>query len=167
MEFITVHDHAYSSTAVGMYNKEHVRRWLKLHHATKRDVWLQLYKKHVGRVFCIRMPWKRRCVSDGSTTLRRIDDRRHMLRFTPRRPDSVWAPSNIARMKRLVQEHKMTPAGLKVFRSANWSSRPTGFLGRAIAATAADLERALLKRTIAWKHWQNRPPSARRIAICG
>ncbi len=35
--------------------------------------------------------------------IRRVDDRSYARRFTPRRPDSVWSKSNIARVERLAR----------------------------------------------------------------
>ena len=45
----------------------------------------------------------------------RIDDERHMQRFTPRRPTSNWSNINVAKMERLIQEGRMRPAGLAAF----------------------------------------------------
>ncbi len=56
------------------------------------------------------------CFGWIDSQLRRIDDRKHVIRFTPRRPKSNWTSSNISLVKKLITEKKMTPAGLRVFR---------------------------------------------------
>ena len=46
---------------------------------------------------------------------RRIDDRGYSIRFTPRRPTSIWSAVNIARVAALTAEGRMQPAGLEAF----------------------------------------------------
>ena len=45
----------------------------------------------------------------------RIDDERHMQRFTPRRPNSNWSNINVAKVERLTKEGRMRPAGVAAF----------------------------------------------------
>jgi hypothetical protein len=42
-----------------------------------------------------------------------IDDQTYLIRFTPRRPLSIWSAVNIAKVERLRGEGRMTPAGEK------------------------------------------------------
>jgi uncharacterized protein YdeI (YjbR/CyaY-like superfamily) len=53
---------------------------------------------------------------DGQT--RTLDEERGMQWFAPRRPGSVWAKSNKARVERLIAEGRMTPAGLAKIEAA-------------------------------------------------
>lgn len=46
-----------------------------------------------------------------------IDDTRYKIRFTPRKPDSRWSAINVEKARRLIEEGKMTPAGLELFRN--------------------------------------------------
>jgi hypothetical protein len=46
--------------------------------------------------------------------IRRIDDHRHMRRFTPRRKRNNWSNSNKRRALRMLREGKMTEAGRSV-----------------------------------------------------
>jgi uncharacterized protein YdeI (YjbR/CyaY-like superfamily) len=46
--------------------------------------------------------------------LNRIDDEKHVIRFSPRRKDSVWSDANRARVKKLIAEGRMKPSGLAV-----------------------------------------------------
>lgn len=141
------------------------RAWLLKHHASRSGVWLKLTKKNfqpglsyndaVEEALCY--GW-----IDGQ--LRRIDDRSHRLRFTPRKAGSTWAPSNIVRVKRLMKAKKMTPAGLKVFKPSKQNTAPVTSTPKSLTLPP-DLGRALRSRAMAWKHWQTYPPSFRRIAI--
>lgn len=138
------------------------RTWLQSHHASVTELWVTLYKKHVARGLTYPEAVEEAlCFGWIDGQLRRLDDEKHMLRFTPRRPGSVWAPSNIARVRRLTKEKKMTLVGLKVFTPRKHPERV------ALAATTttrrlpADLGRALRTKPIAWKRFQSYPPSHR------
>lgn len=50
---------------------------------------------------------------DGVRT--RLDDGSYKIRFTPRRPGSVWSAINIAKVEALVAAGRMQPAGLAAF----------------------------------------------------
>ncbi len=47
---------------------------------------------------------------------RRIDSISYTIRFTPRKPKSIWSAVNIKRAKELIDVARMRPAGLKAFR---------------------------------------------------
>ncbi len=143
------------------------RSWLRKNHAKSSGAWVQLYKKHMNRGLAYADAVEEAlCFGWVDGQLRRIDGRRHMLRFTPRRPNSIWARSNITRVKKLMKAKKMTAAGLKLFRTARRerNTAPDASVPRSLSLPH-DLRQALVERRIAWQHWQNRPPSARRIAI--
>ncbi|MET4579447.1 YdeI/OmpD-associated family protein [Ottowia thiooxydans] len=46
---------------------------------------------------------------------RRIDDLSYSIRFTPRKPGSIWSAVNIAKMARLEAEGRMTAAGAAAY----------------------------------------------------
>lgn len=143
------------------------RAWLKKHHASSTGVWVRLNKKHVGQgLQYAEAVEEALCFGWIDGQLRRIDDRSHMVRFTPRRAGSIWAPSNIARMKRLIKEGRMTPAGRRVFKPAEVKRRtaPTAAAPTSLRLPP-DLAKALRKSPKARKHFLNYPPSHRRIAI--
>ncbi len=85
--------------------------------------------------------------------LRRIDDRSHALRFTPRKPASQWSASNKARVERLTREGRMAPAGLGGGRGRQGERR----LGRADLA-----RRPTRRRPTSRRRW---PPCPRRSAL--
>lgn len=140
------------------------RSWLRMHHAQSQGIWLKLAKAYVGHPLSYpRAVEEALCFGWIDGQLRRIDDRWHMLRFTPRRPGSVWAPSNIARMKRLIKEKRMTPAGLKVFRQADLKTdtAPSPAMTSSLRIPP-DLARAFAARPIARQHFRGYPPSHQR-----
>ncbi len=55
---------------------------------------------------------------------RHIDDESYAQRFTPRKDNSQWSESNLRRVKKLLKEGKMTPAGLaKLSSLRDWDKK--------------------------------------------
>lgn len=152
---------------ISFSNRGQWRSWLTKNHAKNKGVWVRFYKKFVQRGLKYTDAVEEAlCFGWIDGQLRRIDDRRHMIRFSPRQPNSVWARSNIARVKKLIKVKRMTPAGLKLFKSAKLEQQtaPDASMPKSLMIPP-DLKQALLKRPISWKHFQGYPPSNRRLAI--
>jgi uncharacterized protein YdeI (YjbR/CyaY-like superfamily) len=143
------------------------RAWLEAHHADEREVVVGYYKKSSGRAG---ITWKESvdealCFGWIDGVRRGIDDESYSNRFTPRRPRSNWSAINIKRARELIEEGRMTPAGLAAFeartddRSAIYS-----YEQRHEATLDAEQERRFRAHAAAWEWFQSRPPSFRRTA---
>jgi uncharacterized protein YdeI (YjbR/CyaY-like superfamily) len=140
------------------------RSWLERHHAARTQVWLLLHKKHVQEpgVRYDEAVEEALCWGwiDGLT--RRWDDRSYAVRFTPRKPGSVWSESNVARVERMVAEGRMTAAGQALVdeakRRGTWDEAASGRLD----VTPPDLEAALAGVPAARDRWTTWAPSYRR-----
>jgi uncharacterized protein YdeI (YjbR/CyaY-like superfamily) len=117
-------------------DRETWRAWLAAHHAERSEIWLVFLKKHVGEP-CVTLD---EAVEDAlcfgwiDGLLRRIDERSHALRFSPRKLTSQWSPSNKQRVERLVAEGRMTPAGLAAYRRSRGTRRRQPEAGRRAGA---------------------------------
>lgn len=134
------------------------RKWLEKNHAKAKEAWFVFYKKHTVRPG---VPYEDAieealCFGWIDGQLRRIDSEKHMLRFCPRRRGSVWAESNIRRVKKMIALGKMTPAGLKAFEGHEKRKVPSKI------AMPDDLKRALKKSKKAWGNFNSFPPSHRK-----
>ncbi len=101
------------------------RTWLAEHHATSAEIWLVFGKKGSGvqTVSLEEAVEEAVCFGWIDSRLKRIDDRTHALRFSPRKPKSVWSQSNKDRVERLIAQGRMTPAGLAAVVAAKASGR--------------------------------------------
>jgi uncharacterized protein YdeI (YjbR/CyaY-like superfamily) len=143
------------------------RRWLEEHHAGTRGVWLVLQKK------ASRRPGPRYeeaveealCFGWIDSKLRRLDEERAVQWFSPRKATSIWSKSNVARVERLIEQGRMTPAGLAVVEEAkrrgSWQ-RPMG--GRESLEIPPDLQEAL-EQGGAVERFQAFAPSYRQIYL--
>ncbi|MCU0914432.1 MAG: YdeI/OmpD-associated family protein [Planctomycetes bacterium] len=101
-------------------SRDHWRAWLMEHHATVPEMWLVFYKKHTGKsgLTYVEAVEEALCFGWIDGILKRIDDEKHTVRFTPRRKNSIWSESNKKRVARLIEENRMTEAGLVKVREA-------------------------------------------------
>ena len=105
------------STALTCKNPRVWRSWLRTHHHTAREIWLVFYKKHTGiaGISYEEAVQEALCFGWIDGIVKKLDEERYAQRFTPRRAGSSWSASNIRRMRRLIDEGRMTGVGLRVF----------------------------------------------------
>ena len=143
-----------------------LRAWLHENHASASELWVGFYKQDSGKPS---MTWPESvnaALSYGwiDGLRKSIDDVSYVIRFTPRKPTSIWSNVNIAKVNRLIEQGRMAPAGL-----AAWDLRDeqrSGVYAFERKATTLDMEaKRLFKRNeTAWSFFQAQPPYYRRVA---
>ena len=143
------------------------RAWLEEHHGDRSEIWLVLLKKHVDEPCVTLAEATEEAVAYGwvDSVERRIDERSHALRFTPRRPGAQWAQSNKDRVEKLLREGRMAPAGLAVVEAAKADGSWDELTSLDLDTTPPDLEAALAAVPEAARRWRAWPPSHRRAYI--
>jgi len=96
------------------------RRWLERNHARKRELWVGFHKRHTSRPS---MTWPESvdqafCFGWIDGLRRSVDEDRYVIRFSPRRPTSIWSAVNTRRVSVLRRLGLMTAAGLAAFAAA-------------------------------------------------
>lgn len=143
------------------------RAWLEQHHESATEVWLGQWKKHTGRQT---LSWAEAvdealCFGWIDGLLRRVDDERHMQRFTPRKPTSNWSAVNIANVERLRAEGRMRPAGEAAFARRRDDRTAVYSHEQRKNPRLAPEEQAMLEAdAAAWADFSGRSPSYRRQA---
>jgi len=91
------------------------RDWLASHHKLESEAVLVIHKKdfeaygmgyEAATEEALCFGW-----IDG--LLKSLDERRYLLRYTPRRRDSIWSVTNMERVERLMRDGLMVEAGLE------------------------------------------------------
>ena len=142
------------------------RAWLERNHGRAKVLWVGFQKRDTG-VPSITWPEsvdEALCFGWIDGVRYRVDADRYMIRFTPRRSDSVWSSLNIRRMKVLFRAGRVTPAG-----EAAWEARDAKRSGVYSFEQRKDpvFDPALLKRfkanAAAWAFFESQPPGYRRL----
>src|SRR4051812_9616428 len=98
-----------SETAVFFTSPQEMRLWLEGNAATKQEAWIGFYKKGSGKPS---ITWPESvdealCFGWIDGLRKGIDDVSYKIRFTPRKPGSIWSAVNIDRVKELTALGRM------------------------------------------------------------
>ena len=99
------------------------RAWLQAHYAGESELWLAIYKKGSGQtgVTYEEAVEEALCYGWIDGLVQTIDEEKYAVRFSPRKPGSVWAESNKRRVEKLIQEGRMAEPGLQKVAAAKAS----------------------------------------------
>jgi uncharacterized protein YdeI (YjbR/CyaY-like superfamily) len=140
------------------------RKWLDKNHAKSPGVWLIYYKKSSGtpRVEYNDAVEEALCFGWIDSTIRPIDDKKYMQRFTPRKPKSGWSGLNKQRINRMIEQGLMAPAGLEKIEIAKKDGSWESFDHIDAIQLPDDFAKALAKNKKAKSNFQNFPQFARK-----
>jgi uncharacterized protein YdeI (YjbR/CyaY-like superfamily) len=142
--------------------------WLEQHGATKTEFVVGYYKRSSKRPS---MTWAESvdaalCFGWIDGVRKRIDEHSYQIRFTPRKPTSIWSRINIERTRVLQREGKMREAGLKAYSHRREDkSRIYSYEQQKKAALDRADELRFRKAKAAWKFFEAQPPSYRQLVI--
>ena len=143
------------------------RAWLEQHHESANEIWLGYWKKHTGKPS---LTWSQAvdealCFGWIDGILRRVDDERHVQRFTPRKPTSNWSAVNIAKIEQLRAAGRIRPAGEAAFAlRREEKSGVYSYEQRHLAAFEPEQEERFRADAAAWEYWSAAPAGYRKMA---
>ena len=149
-------------------NREDWRFWLKENYDKENHVWLTLFKKKFQKKGMTLKDAVEEAICFGwiDGKLKRMDNERFILRFSPRKAKSVWSKINKERAQRLIKSGRMTEAGLVKIEVAKknglWQSAYTNKIKEDIPL---DLKEALMKEKKSWENFQKFANSYRNMYI--
>ena len=140
------------------------RAWLEANHATARGAWLVTWRARSGRqgLDYEAAIEEALCFGWVDSTAGRVDDDRGKLYFAPRKPRSVWAATNKARVERLIAAGMMAPGGLSAIERAKANGSWTVLDSVERLEIPDDLAAALAATPPADANFAAFPPSARK-----
>lgn len=148
-------------------SQEEFRQWLEKNHEIEKELLVGFWKIASGKPS---MSWSESvdqalCFGWIDGIRRSLGDDSYTIRFTPRKPKSIWSRINIEKVERLKKQGLMRPTGLVAYerkeddRSAIYSyeNRPREF--------APEYEKRFRKSKKAWNFFESQPPGYRRLMI--
>ena len=146
---------------------EAFRQWLEKNHQSETEQWVGYYKVKSG---ITSMTWSESvdealCFGWIDGLRKSIDEKSYKIRFTPRKPNSIWSAVNIRKIAELTKQGKMMAAGIASFKKMDkkkagiYSFEQTNFkLDKAF-------EQKIKANKKAWEYFQSLPPSAKKSTI--
>jgi uncharacterized protein YdeI (YjbR/CyaY-like superfamily) len=147
-------------------SRAHWHAWLEKNHASVAEIWLVFHKRHTRATSIAREASVEEALCFGwiDSLVRRLDDERYAVKFTPRKPGSRWSDVNRRRYASLEKRGLLEPAGR--------ANAPTGKRAYAVrqrrafdAPVPGYIERALKTKPAAWQCFETLAPSYRRAYV--
>jgi uncharacterized protein YdeI (YjbR/CyaY-like superfamily) len=143
------------------------RAWLEAHHESAVELWVGFHKRASGTPS---ITWPESvdaalCYGWIDGLRKSLDENRYVIRFTPRRPGSIWSSINVKRVAALTKSGLMRPAGKAAFaRKKKEKSGVYSFEQKQPVTLDAASQQRLEANPAAWKYFQSQAPWYRRTA---
>jgi len=141
-------------------------QWLKKHHVKSVELWVGFYKKSSGKA-SITYPEaldEALCFGWIDGIRKSVDVDRYTIRYTPRKPGSIWSNVNIKRMNELIALGRVMPAGLAAFEVRKAEKSGVYSYENRPRQLSAEYEQQLRANKQASEFFQSQAPSYQRTA---
>lgn len=142
------------------------RAWLRQHHTSATELVLRLAKVHAsaGGITYAQALDEALCFGWIDGVRRRLDADGFSIRFTPRKPRSIWSRVNVDHAERLIREKRMTKAGMAAFEARQEDRTGVYAFEQRSPGLSAGYRQQFAKRRAAWKYFEGEAPWYRRTA---
>lgn len=143
------------------------RAWLAKHHATATELLVGFHKAGTG---VPSMTWTESvrealCFGWIDGIRKRVDDTRYTIRFTPRKPTSIWSATNVKHVEELTKAGLMQPAGLAAYARARENKTGIYSFEQRSVELPEPYASTFRKAKKAWTWFEAQAPSYRKQAV--
>jgi len=139
-------------------------KWLQQHHKSETELWIGFHKKASGKpsVTYAEALDAALCFGWIDGLRKNIDKDSYKIRFTPRKPSSIWSNVNVAHVERLKKEGRMQRAGLDAYERKD--AKRTGIYAfeNRPKTLAPEYEKRFRANKAAWAFFENQAPFYKR-----
>ncbi|HTY36593.1 MAG TPA: YdeI/OmpD-associated family protein [Bacteroidota bacterium] len=142
------------------------RRWLSKNHAKVPELWVGFYKRETGKPS---ITWPESvdqalCFGWIDGVRKSLGREAYVIRFTPRKPTSLWSVVNIRRAKEMIRLGLMRPEGKKAFDLCDAKKTNRYSFERERVRFTAPFDKVFRANKGAWNFFQSQPPGYRKTA---
>lgn len=143
------------------------REWLADNHDAATELLVGYYKVGSGKPS---MTWSQSvdealCFGWIDGVRRSIDADSYCIRFTPRKPNSIWSAVNMQKIEDLTRQGLMHPVGLTAYEKRQESKSKVYAYEQGEVALSGEFEQLFRASEQAWANFQKLPPSYQKMAI--
>lgn len=137
------------------------RKWLEINHDKIKELSVGFYKVKTGKQS---ITWSESvdeaiCFGWIDGIRKSIDNESYCIRFTPRKPKSIWSAVNIKKVVELTKEGLMYPAGLAAFSKREENKSRIYSYEMDLAILSNEFLKKFKANKKAWKFFQSMAPS--------
>ena len=142
------------------------RKWLQKNHKKETELLVGFYKVDSGKPS---MTWSQSvdealCFGWIDGVRKSIDKDSYQIRFTQRKPTSIWSANNIRKIESLTKQKLMQPAGLASFEKKIESKSKIYSYEKEGEELTPDFKKQFKANKKAWDYFQSLAPSYRKVS---
>lgn len=144
------------------------RHWLDQNHTCAAELIVGFRKVGTGQPG---MSWSESvdealCFGWIDGVRKRIDDGAYQIRFTPRKPGSIWSRVNVEKVQVLLASGRMRPPGIAAYEARSADKTGVYAFERHAPAELQDAELTIFQRQkAAWRFFEACPPSYKKVML--
>ena len=143
------------------------RKWLQKNHKRKTEILVGFYKVGSGKPS---MTWPQSvdealCFGWIDGVRKSIDKDSYQIRFTQRKPTSIWSAINIKKVEALTKQGLMQPAGLASFEKRKDSKSRIYSYENDEAELTLSFKKQFKANKKAWDYFQSLAPGYKKISV--
>lgn len=148
-------------------NSLEFRKWLEKNHKKETELLVGYYKVDSGLPS---MTWSESvdqalCFGWIDGIRRSIDAKSYCIRFTPRKPTSIWSAINIKKIEDLSKKGLLKPEGLLIFQKRTEHKSGIYSHENETKVLPPDFEKKFKANKKAWKFFNDQAPSYQKVMI--
>ena len=149
------------------YSPSNFRDWLEQNHKSETELLVGYHKVNSGKES---MTWPESvdealCFGWIDGVRRSLGEDSYTIRFTPRKPKSIWSAVNLKKMEELMAQGKMQEAGLAVFILKDENKLRIYSYERETALLSAEFEEMFKANEKAWAFFSAQPAGYKKVII--
>jgi uncharacterized protein YdeI (YjbR/CyaY-like superfamily) len=142
-------------------NQNEFREWLEKNHRIETELWVGYYKVVTGKPS---LTWPQSvdqalCYGWIDGIRQSVDNESYCIRFTPRKPTSIWSAINIAKVGELTRAGLMQPAGIEAFGKRKENRSGIYSFENVSKNLPEELDKILKANKDAWEFFTSQAPS--------
>jgi uncharacterized protein YdeI (YjbR/CyaY-like superfamily) len=147
--------------------QEEFREWLKKNHRKETELLVGFWKVGTKKPS---MSWSQSvdqalCFGWIDGVRKSIDEESYSIRFTPRKPTSIWSAINIKKIEELTKAGLMTSEGIKAFELRKEEKSAIYSHEKEPATLDPEFEKQFKANKKAWEFFNNQAPSYKKVML--
>jgi uncharacterized protein YdeI (YjbR/CyaY-like superfamily) len=144
-----------------------LRKWFEKHHETATELYLGFYKTTSGKES---VTWPQSvdealCFGWIDGVRKSIDSESYCIRFTHRKPGSIWSAINIKKIEELTRLGLMKPAGVAAYNKRKEAKSKIYSYEKEAVDLSTVYEKQFRANKKAWKFFTSQPAWYQRVAV--
>lgn len=142
------------------------RVWLEKNHASAGELWIGFFKKSTkkqGATYAEALD-EALCYGWIDGVRYSVDEMSYKIRFTPRKPKSIWSLVNVRHVQRLKKAGRMAEPGLKVYEAREQHRTGVYAFEQKRPGLSEKYKKIFRANTVAWQFFSSQAPWYQRTA---